>query len=85
VEETVQAVDNSGLLPHAEGEVFKSGKARLARLQGYALHKGVGVVTITSNATRFRFGCIHQRDESKNWHDVEDVIVPTAPLLAGEP
>jgi hypothetical protein len=27
VEETVQAVDNSWLLQHAEGEVFKSSKA----------------------------------------------------------
>ena len=85
MEETVQAANNSWLLPYVEGEVFKSGKARLARLQGYALHKGVGVVTITSNAKRFRFGCIHHGMKSKKWHDVEDVIVPTAPLLAGEP
>jgi hypothetical protein len=85
MEETVQAVDNSWLLPHAEGEVFKFGKASLARLQGYALHKGFGVVAITSNARRFRFGCIHHGDECKNWRDVEDVIVPTTPPLLGEP
>ena len=53
VEEMVQAVDNSWLLPHVEGEVFKSGMALLARLQSNALHKGFGIVTITSNAKRF--------------------------------
>jgi hypothetical protein len=42
MEDTVQAFDNSWLLPPVEGEVFESGKACLARLQGYALHKEVG-------------------------------------------
>jgi hypothetical protein len=42
-------------------------------------------VTITSNAKRFQFGCIHHGNESKNWRNVEDVIVPTTPPLSGEP
>src|ERR1700745_1075226 len=58
VEETVQAVDNPWLLPHAEGEVFKSGMALLARLQSNALHKGLGIGIITSNAKRFDWVCI---------------------------
>jgi hypothetical protein len=71
VKETVQAFNNSWLLPPAEGEVFESGKACLARLQGYALYKGFAVVTITSNIKRFRFGCIHYGDKSKNWCELE--------------
>ena len=67
VEDTVQAFDESWLCAPVEGEVFESGKACLARLQGFALSKGFAVVTTNSRAGRFRFGCIHHGKESKNW------------------
>ena len=66
VEDTVQAFDDSWLLPPVEGEIFESGKACLARLQGFALSRGFAAVTISSKAGRFRFGCIHHGDESRN-------------------
>jgi hypothetical protein len=81
VEETVQAFDNSWLLSPAEGEVFEPGKACLARLQGYALHKGFTVVTITSNVKRVRFGCIGRGDESKNWCELEKHVLDMAEIL----
>jgi hypothetical protein len=56
MEDTVQVFDNSWLLPPIEGKGFESDKAYLARLQGYALHEGLVVVTTASRAGRFRFG-----------------------------
>jgi hypothetical protein len=66
VKDTVQAFNDSWLLPPVKEEIFKSGKACLARLQGFALSKGFAVVTINSKIGRFRFKCIHHKDESKN-------------------
>ena len=65
VVDTVQAFNDSWLLPSAEGEVFESGKARLARLQGFALSRGFAIVTTASGAGRFRFGYIHNGNKSK--------------------
>jgi hypothetical protein len=65
VEDTVQAFNDSWLLPLAEREVFESGMARLARLQGFAPSSGFAVVTTASRAGRFRFGCIHHGNESE--------------------
>jgi hypothetical protein len=66
VEDTVQSFDDAWLLPPEEGELFESGKACLTRLQGFALSRGFAVVTTSSTATRYRFGCIHRGEETKN-------------------
>ena len=55
VEDTVQAFNDSWLLPPVEREVFESGEARLTRLQGSALSSRFAVVTTASRAGRFRF------------------------------
>jgi hypothetical protein len=66
MEDTIQAFNESWLLPPAEGEVYEPSKAYLARLQGFALPRGFAVMTTASRAGRFRFGCIHHGNESKN-------------------
>jgi hypothetical protein len=71
MEDTVQSFDNIWLLPPEEGELFKSGKAYLARLQGFALSKGFVVITTSSTATRYRFSYIHRGEETKNWRKLE--------------
>lgn len=71
VEDTVQSFDDAWLLPPEEGELFESGMACLTRLQGFALSRGFAVVTTCSTATRFRFGCIHRGEETKNWRKLE--------------
>ena len=57
-----------------KGEVFESSKAYLACLQGFVLSRGFAVVTISSTARRFRFGCIHHGNESKNWRKLEEHV-----------
>jgi hypothetical protein len=74
VKDAVQSFDNMWLLPPVEGELFNSGKACLARLQGFALFRGFAVVTISSTAERYRFGCVHHGDESKNWRKLEQHV-----------
>src|SRR5450759_1445975 len=74
VEDAVESFDNVWLLPPVEGELFDSGKACLARLQGFALSRGFAVVTTSSTAGRYRFGCIHRGDETKNWRKLEPHI-----------
>jgi hypothetical protein len=71
VEDTVQSFDDAWLLPLEEGEVFESGKACLAPLQGFALSRGFAVVTNSSTATRYRFGCIHRGEDTKDWRKLE--------------
>jgi len=46
VEDTVEAFDNFWLLLPVEGEILESGRACLARLQGFAVHRGFAVVTV---------------------------------------
>ena len=53
VEDAVRSFDNAWLLPPIEGEIFESGKAYLARLQGFALSRGFAVVTTNSRAGDF--------------------------------
>ena len=56
VEDTVQAFDDPWLVPPVKSEVFESGKTCLARLQGFALSRGLAVMTLNSKVGRFRFG-----------------------------
>jgi hypothetical protein len=74
VEDTVQSFDDAWLLPPQDGELFDSGKACLDRLQGFALSRGFAVVTTSSTAGRYRFGCIHRGKETKNWRKLEDHV-----------
>jgi len=74
VEDTIQSFDDAWLLPPQNGELFDSGKACLDRLQGFALSRGFAVVTTSSTAGRYRFGCIHRGKETKNWRKLEDHV-----------
>jgi hypothetical protein len=74
VEDTVQSFDDARLLPPQDGELFNSGKACLDRLQGFALSREFAVVTTSSTAGRYRFGCIHRGKETKNWRKLEDYV-----------
>jgi hypothetical protein len=71
VEDTVQSFDDVWLLPLEEGELFEPGKACSARLRDFALSRGFAVVTTSSMATRYLFGCIHRGEETKNWRRLE--------------
>jgi hypothetical protein len=84
VEDTVQSFDDAWLLPPEEGEVFESGNACLARLQGFALSTGFAAMTTSSMAARYRFGCIHRGEDTKNWRKLQKHIEDEsqgAPLL----
>jgi hypothetical protein len=72
--DTVQSFDEAWLLPLQNGELFDSGKACLARLRGFALSRGFAVVTSSSTAERYRFGCIHLGEQTKNWRKLGDHI-----------
>ena len=74
IKDTVQSFDDAWLLPPQNGELFDSGKACLDRLQGFALSRGFAVVTTSSTAGRYRFGCIHRGPETKNWRKLEDRV-----------
>jgi len=71
VEDTVKSFDDKWLLPPVEGELFDSGKACLACLQGFALSQGFAVVTTASKAKRFRFAYIYYGGKTKNWRKLE--------------
>ena len=74
VEDTVKSFDDKWLLPPVEGELFDSGKACLACLQGFALSQGFAVVTTASKAKRFRFACIYYGGKTKNWRKLEQHV-----------
>jgi hypothetical protein len=74
VEDAVESFDDAWLLSPIEGEIFESGKACLARLQGFALSRGFAVVTTNSRVGRFRFGCIHRGEETKNWRKLKSHV-----------
>ena len=74
VEDTVKSFDDKWLLPPVEGERFDSGKTCLARLQGFALSQGFAVVTIASEAKRFRFTYIHYSGKTKNWRKLKQHV-----------
>ena len=74
VEDAVESFDNTWLLPPLEGELFDSGKACLARLQGFALLRGFAVMTTNLRAGRFRFSYIYRGEEIKNWRKLEQHV-----------
>ena len=71
VEDAVESFDNIWLLPPVEGELFDSGKACLARLQGFILSRAFIVITTNLRAVRFRFSYIHYSEEIKNWRKLK--------------
>jgi hypothetical protein len=70
LETRVRSFPSSFLLAPVDGEVFENADLCQERLQGWALSQGFAIIrtsgSIKAARQRFKFRCIHYRDDTQN-------------------